>query len=188
MGELNPQQAFSAAPDAQQGNDDYELLSLHSHRGTPLSHGSRLHMPTTWIGAETQKTSTRSNFLLLPRTQQVHKLGISQLCMLRLVAQLCMTLWDPMVYSPPSCSVHGILQARILQACPPPGDLPNSEIEPRSPALQVDSLLSEPPGKLKNTGVGSLYLQQEIFLTQESNRSLLHCRRVLYQLTYQGSP
>ena len=29
----------------------------------------------------------------------------------------------------------------------PPGDLPNSGIEPRSPALQADSLLSEPPGK-----------------------------------------
>ena len=29
---------------------------------------------------------------------------------------------------------------------PSPGDLPNPEIEPRSSALQVDSLLSEPPG------------------------------------------
>ena len=32
-------------------------------------------------------------------------------------------------------------------SCPPPGDLPNPGIEPRSPALQVDSLPSEPPGK-----------------------------------------
>ena len=31
--------------------------------------------------------------------------------------------------------------------CPPPGDLPNPGIEPRSPALQEDSLPSEPPGK-----------------------------------------
>ena len=31
--------------------------------------------------------------------------------------------------------------------CPPPGDLPNPGIEPRSPTLQVDSLPSEPPGK-----------------------------------------
>ena len=31
--------------------------------------------------------------------------------------------------------------------CPPPGDLPNPRIEPRSPALQEDSLFSEPPGK-----------------------------------------
>ena len=54
--------------------------------------------------------------------------------------------------------------------CPPPGDLPNPGIEPRSPALQVDSLPSEPPGKPKNTEVGSLSLLQGIFLTQESNQ------------------
>ena len=43
----------------------------------------------------------------------------------------------------------GILQARILEwvECPPPGDLPNAGIEPRSPALQADSLLAEPQGK-----------------------------------------
>ena len=31
--------------------------------------------------------------------------------------------------------------------CPPPGDLPDPGTEPRSPALQADSLLSEPAGK-----------------------------------------
>ena len=31
--------------------------------------------------------------------------------------------------------------------CPPPWDLPNPEIKPRSPTLQVDSSPSEPPGK-----------------------------------------
>ena len=31
--------------------------------------------------------------------------------------------------------------------CPPPGDLPNSGIKPKSPALQADSLPAEPPGK-----------------------------------------
>ena len=43
----------------------------------------------------------------------------------------------------------GILQARILEwlPCLPPGELPNSDIEPRSPALQVDSLPAELPGK-----------------------------------------
>ena len=44
--------------------------------------------------------------------------------------------------------------------CPPPGDLPNPKMEPRSPALWVHSLLTEPPGKPKNTGVGSLSLLQ----------------------------
>ena len=71
--------------------------------------------------------------------------------------------------------------------CPPPGDLPNPGIEPGSPALQVDSLPSEPPGKPKNTGVGSTSLLQGNFPTQESNWGLLHCRRILYQLSYLGS-
>ena len=38
-------------------------------------------------------------------------------------------------------------------------DLPNPGIEPRSPVLQADSLPSEPPEKLKNTGVGIVSLQ-----------------------------
>ena len=74
------------------------------------------------------------------------------------------------------------------QPFPSSGDLPNPGIEPRSPVLQADSLLAEPPGKPKNTGVGSLSLLQWIFPTQELNWGLLHCRRILYQLSYQGSP
>ena len=42
--------------------------------------------------------------------------------------------------------------------CPPPGDLPNPGIEPRSPKLQVDSLPSEPQWESMNTGVDSLFL------------------------------
>ena len=68
--------------------------------------------------------------------------------------------------------------------CPPARDLPNPGTEPRSPTLQVDSLPAEPQGKPKNTGVGSLSLPQLIFLTQELNQSLLHCSRILYQLSY----
>ena len=54
--------------------------------------------------------------------------------------------------------------------------------------MQADSLLSEPLGKLKNTGMGSLSLLQGIFPAQESNQDLLHCRQILYQLSYQGIP
>ena len=42
------------------------------------------------------------------------------------------------------------------------------------------------PGQ--NTGVGSLFFLQWIFLAQELNRGPLHCRQILYQLSYQGSP
>ena len=64
------------------------------------------------------------------------------------------------------------------------GIFPTEGIEPRSPTLQADALPSEPPGKPNNTGVGSLSLLQEIFLTQESNQGLLHCRWILYQMSY----
>ena len=40
----------------------------------------------------------------------------------------------------------------------------------------------------QNTGVGNLYLLQGIFPTQRSNPGLLHCRRILYHLSYQGRP
>ena len=91
--------------------------------------------------------------------------------------------------SSPGSSVNGLFQARILEwvAMPSTRDFPNPGIETRSPSLQADSLPSEPPGKSMNTGVGSLSLLQGIFPTQELNRGLLHCRWILYQLSYQVS-
>ena len=66
-----------------------------------------------------------------------------------LVDQSCPTLCDPMDCNPPGSSIQGILQATILKqvATPSPGDLPDPGIRPRSPALRMDSLLSEPPQK-----------------------------------------
>ena len=99
-----------------------------------------------------------------------------------------------------SSQPHGLQPARLLCPWDSPGkntgvgchallgDLPNPGIEPRSLTMQKDSLPSEPPEKLKNTGVGSLSLLQWIFPTQKSNWGLLHCRRTLYQLSSQGSP
>ena len=60
-----------------------------------------------------------------------------------------LTLWDPRLCSPPGSSVHGVLQARILERLPfpSPGDLVNPGTEPESPTLQTDSLPSESPGK-----------------------------------------
>jgi len=108
-----------------------------------------------------------------------------------LVAQWCSTLCNPMDCSPPGSSVLGDSPSKntrvdchaFLQ-----GIFPPRGIEPKSPALQADSLLTEPPRKPKNTGVGGLSLLQGIFPTQELNRGLLHCRWILYQLIYQESP
>ena len=62
------------------------------------------------------------------------------------VAQPCPTLFDSMDCSPPGSFVHGTIQARILEwvAISFSGDLPNTGMEPQSPALQADSLPSEP--------------------------------------------
>ena len=59
-----------------------------------------------------------------------------------LVAQSYPILCDPMDSSPPVSSVHGILQARILEwvAIPFSRDLPNPGIEARSPELEADFL------------------------------------------------
>ena len=106
------------------------------------------------------------------------------------VAQLCLTLCDPKDHSSPSSSVHGILQARILEwvAILFSRESSQSRDQTQSPTLQADSLPPEPPGKPKDTGVGSLSLLQWISPYQESNRGLLHCRWIFYQQNYQGSP
>ena len=108
-----------------------------------------------------------------------------------LVTQLCLTLCNPMYCSLPGSSPLSMGFSRqkywSVLPCPPPGDLPNSGIKTRSPTFQADSLLSEPPGKPKNTGVDSLSLFQGNFPTQESNRDLRHCKWIPYQLSYSGS-
>ena len=71
-------------------------------------------------------------------------------CVCVCVAQSCLTLCNPMDCSLPVSSVHGILQARILEWV----DMPSSRESSRTkdqiwvfPALEADSLPSEPRGK-----------------------------------------
>ena len=83
-------------------------------------------------------------------------------------------------------TVHGILQTRILEW------FSRGSSQPRD-RTQVSRIAggfftAGQPGKPKKTRVGSLFLLQWIFLTQESNWGLLPCRQILYQLSYQGSP
>ena len=87
-------------------------------------------------------------------------------------------------------TVHGILQAKILEwvAFPFSRGSPQSRDEPRSSALQAGSLPAEPQGKPQNIGMGNLSILQRIFPSQELNQGLLHCRQILYQMSYQGSP
>ena len=75
-------------------------------------------------------------------------LGIAQK-VISSVTESCLTLCDPI-----DCACQAPLSMRFPRQeywsglpCPPPGDLPNPGMEPRSLALQVDSLPSELPGK-----------------------------------------
>ena len=67
-----------------------------------------------------------------------------------LVTQSCLILCDPMDCSPLSSFVHGDSPRQEYWSglpSPPPVHLPNPGFKPRSPALQTNSLPSEPPGK-----------------------------------------
>ena len=63
----------------------------------------------------------------------------------------------------------------LLLWFPYPGDLPNPGIEPRSPALQADSLTAEPQGKPKNTGAGSLAYPFSRGSSKPKNRPGVSC-------------
>ena len=106
-----------------------------------------------------------------------------------MLGQSCLTLCDPKDCSQALMSME-ILQARILEWVAMLSSRGSSQPQDQTQVslLQVDSLPSEPPGKSQNTGVGSLSFLQRTFQTQELNQGFLHCRQILYQLSYQGSP
>ena len=104
-----------------------------------------LSLPICKVSRLKEHLSTRSNAVL------------------RLVVQSCLTLCDPRLWPARLLCPWGFSKEEYWSGLPypPPGDLPNSGIQPRSPTLKADSLLSEPPGKPKNTRVSSLSLLQE---------------------------
>ena len=83
--------------------------------------------------------------------------------------------------SPRGSSVLGILLARTLQS-------ESESWSVISHSLWPHGLYGPWNSAGQNTGVRSHSLLQGIFPTQEPNMGLLHCRRILYQLSYQGSP
>ena len=128
------------------------------------------------------------------------------------VTQSCLTLCDPMDYT-----VHGILQARILEWVAFPFSMGSSQPRDQtqvsaslaarffttsatwetheseshsvvSDSLRPHGLYSPWNSPGQNTAVGSLSLPQGIFPTQGLNPGLLHCKQILYQLNHQGSP
>ena len=124
--------------------------------------------------------------------------------------RLCATPWTATCQAPLSM---GFSRQEYWSGLPfpPPGNLPDPGIKtsPQSPALKGGFFTTSTTWKVKgaqlcptlcdpmdytwnslgqNTGMGSLSLLQGIFPTQGSNPGLLHCRRILYQLSHKGSP
>ena len=89
------------------------------------------------------------------------------------------SFWPYGLYCLPGSSVHGILQARTLEwvAIPSPGDLPDPEVKPGSPALQVGSSPSEPPGKPPPALEGEVLIKH--WTSRESTVCFFHCRKHL---------
>ena len=84
--------------------------------------------------------------------------------------------------SPPGSSVHGILQARILEWVAMPSSRGSSQPRDRT---QISRTVGEfftvwLSGEPQITGVGSLSVLQQNFLTQEANQGFLHCKWILY--------
>ena len=135
-----------------------------------------------------------------------------------LVTQSCPTLCNPMNCPLPGCSVHGILQARMLEWVAIP--LSRGSSQPRnriwvsciagrfftiwatsiclvaqSCPTVCDAVDCSPSGSSvcrdspgRNTGVGYYALLQGILPTPGLNPGLSHCRWIPYHLRHQGSP
>ena len=92
-----------------------------------------------------------------------------------LVTQSCPAVCNPMDCSTPGSYVHGDSPGKNTGVGCHASSKGSSQprIEPRSPTLQGDSLLSEPPGKPRNTGVGNVSLLHGIF--QPGNWTRVSC-------------
>ena len=102
----------------------------------------------------------------------------------RMRTQSYLTIYNPMDCSPPGSSVHGILQARILEwlPLPSPGNLLNPGIEPGPPALSGPFFTTEPP---------NIYWSKSLFgflhkMLQKNSNKLFGQPRI-YSITFTSS-
>ena len=130
------------------------LLQHHSSKASILWRSAFFTVQLSHSYMTTGKT------IVLTRWTFVTFVGKVMSLLLNMLSRLVITslLWDPVDCSPPGSSVHGILQARILEwvGSVAPGDSPG-----------------------KPTGVGCYFLLQGIFPTQGLNPGLPHCRQTL---------
>ena len=130
-----------------------------------LSCMARKHMKRCLVSSVNMKMQIKTKFLY-------HCMSMAK------IKQTNQAPWKKS-YDQPESESHSVVsdslrphQARMLEwvAFPFSRGSSNTGIEPRSPALQVNSLPAEPPGKPKNTGVGSLSLLQGTFRPRDQTR------------------
>ena len=136
-----------------------------------LSTRALKHQPVTSSPTRQKKVCTQWKMTLCPPPQII----VLLLCFF---IQLCWTLCNPTDCNLPGSSVHEDSPGKSELPCSPPGDIPKRHVEPRCPALQADSLQSEPPEKPKSPGVGSLSLLQGN-LKPRNQTGVSCCRRNL---------
>ena len=143
----SPKPTLLAEPTEIGSSTDSELL-YSLRKFLPFYSNPILHIRCRLLEVEPGRSMSRGKFLLSVLPQTILEI-IVYTCMCAKLLHLCLTLYDPMDCSPPGSCVHGICRQEYWSGlpCSPPRYLPNPGIEPRSPALQVDSLPSEPPGK-----------------------------------------
>ena len=96
------------------------------------------------------------------------------------VAQSCLTLCDPMDCSPPGSSIHGILQARILEWVAISFSRGSSRPRDQTQVSRIaaDALTSEPPGKQ------SRYAEYIMWNARLYEAGIKTVRRNIYNLRY----
>ena len=126
------------------------LCNRASQTSVPPAEGPESQVCSIWwnCGQVSAKKSYSGEYLSAQISIRT-EISISEMKVL--VTKSCLTLCDHVDCSPPGSSVHGILQAKILEWVAMPSSWKSSQlrIKSRSPALQADSLPSEPPGKPK---------------------------------------
>ena len=145
-----------------------------------------LDFPNVW----TSSWQWTKCFLKVPNTSKLISLCVTTGDVnqwQKMVTNICVWDWKKVKVSHVQLFVtpwiHGILHARILEWVAFPFSRGSSQ--PRD-QTQVSRIVGGffTSWATKEARVGSLSILQPIFPTQESNQGLLHCRGILYQLSY----
>ena len=133
---------------------------------------------------QSQKAVHFINVTESQKSGHTHKTSVTHCCaVLDLVAQSCPTLCNPMGCSPPGSSVHGVLQARMLEWVAVLFSRGSSQPRDQTQVSRIAGGFFTPwvTREAQEYWSGQPFPSPVIFLTLGSNQGILHCREILYQ-------